>query len=217
MDSKETIQDFQDTTSAILLREHERISSLYQYNVGMGDKYLTTYLSIISLFVALIVAVGQFGFQPENLITFEIVILFVILIVGIISFIRLTERRTRSIEYLRAINRIHCYFVKRDPKIRQYLSWPAFDDCPPMRLKGTSLGGLRDIVASLNSLVSAFLLIVFLKVWIPGLENFYLLLAGAIIFMASMFVQNKISNKIIDHADKEFSKHIQFPEQQSHS
>lgn len=65
------IHDSLDPSSAILLVEHERISSLYQLNTEMGDKFVGIYLTIVSVIIALIVALGQFGLSSDSLFPVE--------------------------------------------------------------------------------------------------------------------------------------------------
>ncbi len=174
-------QDVLDPSSAILLAEHERLASLYQLNAEMGDRFVTTYLTIVSVVVALIAALGELKISSDTLVPIEVTLLVIILAIGTITFTRLIERRTRGIEYLRAINRIHCYFVARDAKVREYLYWPPSDDRPPMQAKGTVLGGLRDIVAGVNSLVLGLAAGIMAKALWPSLHYLVLVLAGSIL------------------------------------
>ena len=129
------IQDTLEPMSAALLIEHERIASLYEHNVKMGDQLVITYLTAVSLAVTLLLGMRELMPQSDSLILFEGAMLTIIISAGLTTFRRLIERRVRAIEYLRAINRIHRYFVDKDSSIQQYLYWPASDDCPPYVLK----------------------------------------------------------------------------------
>ena len=153
MAAKKVQQDDQSKhSSALLLAEHGRISALYQHNAQMGDKYVTTYLTTMSLTIALLVGISKFGVNNQTNISIDLALLAALLIVGVIIFRRLVERRIRMIEYLRAINRIHHYFALLDKTLAEHLYWSPNDDHPPIHLKGSFLGGLRDIVIILNSL-----------------------------------------------------------------
>jgi hypothetical protein len=135
-----------------MLREHERLCGLYLYNADLGEKRTAAYLTLISLAVAGMLGVSQLGL--DNAATIELVLGVVggIFLLGIVTFFRLVERRARSVEYLRAINRIHAYFASRDPSISPYFSWAPHDDVPEYGGKITDVTGLRDLIAILNSL-----------------------------------------------------------------
>ncbi|MFO3797293.1 MAG: hypothetical protein ACK8QZ_08425, partial [Anaerolineales bacterium] len=135
--TQELIRDSLDPISAALLVEHERLASLYEHNVTMGDQLVAAYLTIVSIAVALLVGIREVIPQSDSLIFFELAMVMIVIVVGMTTFRRLIDRRIRSIEYLRAINRIHRYFVDKDPKIQQYFYWPAFDNRPPVRVRGT--------------------------------------------------------------------------------
>lgn len=156
--TKEMLQSALDPISAALLVEHERLASLYEHDVAMGDQLFAAYLTVVSLAVALLVGVKELVPQYDSILLFELAIFIIISVVSMITFRRLIDRRIRSIEYLRAINRIHRYFVEREPKTQQYFYWLASDDCPPVRAKGTLLEGLRDIVEVLNSVFLGFVI-----------------------------------------------------------
>jgi hypothetical protein len=79
-------------------------------------------------------------------------LVFGIFVLGLLTYQRLLERRIRAIEYLRAINRIHRFFVLQDATIKDYFYWSASDDVPTFLARSTQLTGLRDIVACFNSL-----------------------------------------------------------------
>jgi hypothetical protein len=215
--AEKTIQDSLDSTSAALLFEHERLALLYQHNVTMGDQFVAAYLGALSVAVALLVGMRELIPESSTLVLVEFALLVIILVVGAITFRRLIERRIRSIEYLRAINRIHRYFADRDPKVQQYFYWPVCDDCPPMHAKGTVLGGLRDIVAGLNSLFFGFAGSVITKTWWPTSQYLVLVLVGIAIAVIVWFIQHKFSEDALNRADQEMNKFILFPQPKQQS
>jgi hypothetical protein len=152
----ENSDEIDASLNSILIAEHARLSSLYQYNAGMGEKLITTYLTIISIVVGLFISIPQLIPLGSNSITIELTLIILAFVIGCITFLRLIERRGRSVEYLRGINRIHRFYVDHFPEIEEHLTWDACDDCPPMGVKGTSIGGLRDMVAGLNSIFFGF-------------------------------------------------------------
>ena len=178
----------------------------------MGDRYVTTYLTIISLATALLVGFGQLGTSFDALVSVEAPLFVVVLLVGTITFARLVERRARGIEYLRAINRVHCYFTNRDSNLRKYLYWPANDDCPPMQIKGTALGGLRDMVAGLNSLVFGLAAGTVAKIIWPMLSSLVLALIGAVIAVVAWLIHHRISKTNLNRAEQNLNQHVLFPQ-----
>jgi hypothetical protein len=162
------IRGFVDPSTALLLAEHARLAALFQHNQAVGEQLVTMYLTIVSIAVALLVGLGQLGASPSALFPMELAVLLIVILVGAIAFQRLVERKIRGIEYLRAINRIHRHFVDRDPLVGQYLYWPPHDDLPPLKATGTTLGGLRDLVAGLNSIFLAFVAAIVAGTWVSG-------------------------------------------------
>lgn len=204
------IHDSLDPSSAILLVEHERISSLYQLNTEMGDKFVGIYLTVVSVIIALIVALGQFGLSSDSLFPVEGALLVMLLAIGTITFMRLVERRARGAEYLRAINRIHCYFANKDPNIKEYLFWPPHDDTPPIKGKGHTLSGLRSIVAMANSLVFGLAAGMVMKSLTPSLNYSILLLIGLVISLGAWFAHDKIEEKALRSIELELNKNVKY-------
>jgi hypothetical protein len=156
MFKENTEQKLAGSSVEILLAEHQRLSALYLHNVDMGEKRTTAYLTLVSIGTAILVGLAQVRSERELgsdfflQMSFGLVIS--VLIFGLITFRRLLERRIRAIEYLRAINRIHRFFVLKDPSIRDYFYWSSYDDVPPFFSRSTVFAGLRDMVACFNSL-----------------------------------------------------------------
>lgn len=200
---QELSRDSLDPIPAALLVEHERLTSPYEHNVAMGDQFVAVYLAVVSLAVGLLVGVRELMPQSDRLVLIELALLMIIVVVGMITFRRLIERRIRSIEYLRAINRIHRYFVDKDPKVQLYFYRPACDDCPPMFTKGTALGGLRDIVAGLNSLFLGFAVAAVIGMWLPHAA---LSGVGAIVWL----IQHEFSKSVLKRAERGMDRFILF-------
>ena len=209
--TQNTIQESLDPVSAVLLVEHERLASLYEYNARAGEQVVSVYLGIVSVAGALLVSLKELMPQSSTLMV-ELFVLLIILAVGGITFQRLIERRIRAIEYLRAINRIHRYFIDKDPKIQPYFYWPACDDCPPMWIKGTAVEGLRDIVASLNSLLIGFSAVVIASTLWPTLLPLGLVAIAVIVGLTVWLVQYKYSKLALGRANERLKKYVSFPQ-----
>ncbi len=209
--TQNTIQESLDPASAVLLVEHERVASLYEHNARAGEQIVSVYLGIVSVTGALLVSLKELMPQSDTLMI-ELFILLIILAVGGITFQRLIERRIRAIEYLRAINRIHRYFIDKRPEIQPYFYWPACDDCPPMWIKGTAAGGLRDIVASLNSLFIGFSTAVITRTLWPTLLPLGLVVIAIIVGLTVWLVQFKYSKLVLGRANEKLKKYVLFPQ-----
>jgi hypothetical protein len=141
-----------DPTTEILLAEHERLSALFLYNSDLGEKRTTAYLTLVSLSVGGLLGLSQLDTDQATMLELSAGILAGIFLLGFITFFRLIERRIRNTEYLRAINRIHAYFVNNDPAVGPYFFWPHADDVPSFSGKFSDFTALREIIAILNSL-----------------------------------------------------------------
>ncbi len=152
MSRRDHLSDRGDSSIEAMLAEHERVSELYLYNSDMGEKRTSLYLTLVSAGGAVLIGVQQLGLDMRSLLWTATLFLAIMVVVGLVTFQRLIERRTRATEYLRAINRIHRYFVELDPALESYFYWPACDDVPSFGGNGGAFMGLRDVIAVLNSL-----------------------------------------------------------------
>lgn len=119
-----------DATIQILIREHERLSQLYNENRQLGERRVTMYVSLLAVTVTVLgvlskdksdywLKIESFGFAEFMIIA----ILTIPLIVGWVIFIRLIERRIEATILLRGINLIHGYFCKHNQDLYNYLFW----------------------------------------------------------------------------------------------
>jgi hypothetical protein len=200
------------TTIKILLAEHDRIAALYQHNVDMGDRYVTTYFTILSVIGAITVGLGQVGAGMDMLLPVDSVLLVLIFIIGLFTFARLVERRIRAVEYLRAINRIHHYFYELDPNLKNYFYWRPFDNFPDVELKGTTLGGLRDIITVCNSLVMSFLVALGAKFYEPGLAIGLTAAIGMVAAVVCWVGQNLYKKRKLDLEKDHLDQKAHFPQ-----
>ena len=118
----------------LLLSEHERLSLLLIENHQMGERRTSLYLTLITIACPVAAAVGQY-FQSGLFTAFNAATLGILLIIGLLTFSRLIERLIIRIELLRAINRIHQFFVDRDSALADYLAWPADKTFPPFEIR----------------------------------------------------------------------------------
>jgi hypothetical protein len=194
-----------------MIAEHERLAALYLYNSDLGEKRISLYLTVISAGAAVLVGLAQFRFEMSLLLWPAIGFLIGVVVIGLLTFYRLVERRMRATEYLRAINRIHSYFVQHDPTLAPFFYWPACDDIPSFRGKGTALEALRDVVALLNSLFVGALVAV--ATFILLNEQFAQLdvVAGLVVATAAWFLQEGLERRILTGAERDALKFVRFP------
>jgi hypothetical protein len=128
------------------------VAGLYLYNADLGETRTAGYLTLISVGVAGLLGLSQLEADTTTILELMLGVLGGIFLLGYVTFIRLIERRIRSVEYLRAINRIHAYFAQKDPELAEYFSWPPHDDVPGYGGRVSDVTGLRDIIAILNSI-----------------------------------------------------------------
>lgn len=142
-------QPLSENSIRLLLREHERICELFIENRQMGERRTSLYLTLIAATTPVLAALGQYT-RAEFITTLHVVAMGVLLALGFLTFYRLIERRVETINLLRAINRIHRYFVEHDPALANYLTWKADEQrLTYVEYRGT-LPGLRDLVQAIN-------------------------------------------------------------------
>jgi hypothetical protein len=187
------------------------LAELYLHNSEMGEKRTSLYISVASLGAAGLIGLAQFMgtdqlFWPAN------ALLLGMLLLGVLTFQRLLERRVRAVENLRALNRIHRYFVDHDPELAPYFYWPPCDDVPAFRGLGGAFAGLRDVIAFTNSLFGGILLgEVVAGLW-PGLNNLVPLALGAATVAGLWRLHQVRENRVLQNANREAVKHdVHFP------
>jgi hypothetical protein len=199
-----------EPSTAIMLAEHDRLAALYLHNAQMGEQRTSLYLTVISAALAALLGLVQFGAGFPLWTTMGIwAALFVL---GLVIFQRLIERRVRGTEYLRAINRIHRYFVERDPALEPYLYWPPCDDQPCFQGEGAAMTGLRDVVALLNSLFAGLLAGEMLWLAMPAAFWGRYLVCGACASLLAWLGQQHYEHRFLANAERQGRRHIHYPQ-----
>lgn len=138
--------DSSSQPATFLLAEHTRLSELYLATRETAERRVTLYLTLTTTIVGVSVALWQLGLQQTQLVEMILASAVGIFLLGFITFNRLLERGMRGTEYLRAINRIHRYFVEHAPETRPYLYWDAADDQPHYDSRGVGGVETREVV-----------------------------------------------------------------------
>lgn len=202
------------TSEDILLVEHQRLSTLYLNNVEMGEKRTTLYLTVVSLGSGVLAGMSKLtDTEFVEWTSFGLVI--GIFILGLLTYQRLLERRIRAIEYLRAINRIHRFFVLKDATIKDYFYWSASDDVPTFLARSTQLTGLRDIVACFNSLFAGIGTGELLK--ITGIVGTYqkAVVSGLAVTVVMILLHVVYERNVLAKIERSAAKDIRFPKTDS--
>jgi len=203
-----------DASSQIMIAEHQRLAELYLYNSEMGEKRTSLYVSIVSLGAAGLIGLAQFVDAPL-LVWPANVVLTGMLVLGALTFQRLIERRIRAVENLRALNRIHRYFVDKDAELANYFYWPPCDDIPSFRGKGGAFVGLRDVIAFINSLFGGFLSGEMVAALWPGMHPLAPVSVGLIVGLVLWFLHQYYETMTLDKANHyAILKDIKFPREQ---
>lgn len=189
----------------LLLSEHERIAQLFIENRQMGERRTSLFLTLITIAIPAMAALSQYLnaglISPVNLAT-----LGVLSIVGLLTFYRLVERRIVSTELLRAINRIHRYFVEHDPTLAAYMAWKADEALPKYVEPRGALPGLRDVVQLLDSLLVGLLIPSSLSVFWPvcplGLLLSVAFASGSLAWLGQQWYEISWLKKAQERADQ---------------
>lgn len=136
----------QESATTFLLAEHARLSELYLSTRETAERRVTLFLTLTTSIVGVSVALTQLGVQRVQLLELALASSVGIFLLGIITFHRLLERSMQGTEYLRAINRIHHYFVEHAPEIEPYLFWAPNDDIPRYDNRGVGGAETREVI-----------------------------------------------------------------------
>jgi hypothetical protein len=211
MTETDRILDLLDPSTEAMLAEHQRLADLFLHNAEMGERRTSLYLTVISAGAAVFLGVAQFGAQMSSLLWPAVGFLAGMLVIGLVTFQRLVERRIRAAEYLRAINRIHRYFVQNDPDLEPYFYWPPCDDVPSFAGTGHALTGLRDVIAVLNAIFVGILVAVTgLALW-PALHRAVTIPLGLAAGVVAWLLQDKYETRCCVSAEREAVRYIRFP------
>ncbi len=142
-----------ELATTFLLAEHTRLCELYLSTRDTAERRATLFITLTTTILGAIIALFQFGNQFGKMSFLETAFAGAVAIVllGVTTFHRLLERSMQGTEYLRAINRIHRYFIDRAPEAEPYLYWPAHDDVPRYDFRGVGGAETREIIVLINS------------------------------------------------------------------
>jgi hypothetical protein len=141
----------EDPATTFVLAEHARLAELYLETRETAERRVTLFLTLTTTIVGALVALFQFKLAPRDFLETALAGVVGVLLLGASTFHRVIERSMQGTEYLRAINRIHHFFVERAPEIEPYLYWPPYDDVPHYDFHGVGGAETREIVMLIDS------------------------------------------------------------------
>ncbi len=208
----ESIQNHKpEVVAEFLLTEYRMLAQERAQEIERGQAYVSTFLTISTGIAALLALMSQIVSRQGTFYFISIVILILILLLGLVSFVRVIQRDLRLTSNSRGMNRIKHYFVEVEPRIELYLTYPPYDDIPKYTYKGV-IGriGLRSIVALINS--SALAALAFLATSVVlGIYDFSwtIVAVAVVLFGASLFLHGLVAVSHCRLAER--SAEIRFP------
>ena len=202
-----------DSSTEILLAEHERLSALFLYNSDLGEKRITAYLTLVSLGVGGMLGLSQLNTDQTTVLELSAGILTGIFLLGFITFFRLIERRIRNTEYLRAINRIHAYFANNDPEVGTYFYWPHADDVPSFKGGLSDFTALREIIAIMNAVFFGVAFVLLGHIFQPEPRSVvsWLVLLGIVLGLGILALQIAIETVVLRKQEEIGNASVRFP------
>ncbi len=200
-----------DPATSLLLAEHQRLSELYLSTRETAERRATLFLTLTTTAIGVVVALFQFKPQPLELLETALAAAIGVLLFGVITFHRLVERSMQGTEYLRAINRIHRYFVERAPEVEPYLYWPAHDDVPRYDFQGVGGAETREIVAIVDSVLVGAAIALALLIRDNGQIALAILL-GIVAMPIALFAHRSFEHYEMRREDRLKAGQVRFPQ-----
>jgi arginine exporter protein ArgO len=201
----------EDPATSFLLAEHARLSELYLSTREIAERRASLYFTLTTTVVGAVVALYQFQIPNVNFLETAEAATIALLLLGVITFHRLIERSMQGTEYLRAINRIHHYFVERAPEVEQYLYWPPHDDVPRYDFRGVGGAETREVVAIVDS--AFFGAAVGLAVLVENSDAVLLaIIIGVVAFLIALAAHRVYEDWTIEREEQRKSSLVRFPQ-----
>ncbi len=211
------LQDLENSESVewFLRSEYDRLTEMLLYTKEMGQKRVQFWLTVISAIGGLLAVIYQINGADAGFLTFTMVALLGILLLGLVIFLKLVQRTITSVEYLRAQGKIKRYFVDKMPKIEKYFYFPVTDDQPKLvhsfafKLTGSSM---RLLVVVINSFLIAAVVAILPRMVYGNWEFVgYQIVMGIAVFVMSFALHEAFTCKLFQQAEKAIADKVAFP------
>jgi hypothetical protein len=110
----------------------ERWSLLATRSTTQGEvlSRITTFLTLVSASIVSLALIGQVTRFDRRFITFALVLLGMVIMVGLLTQVRLGNAAVEDLAHVIGMNRLRAAYVELDPGIERYLVTSAHDDDP---------------------------------------------------------------------------------------
>jgi hypothetical protein len=199
-----------DQATTFLLAEHSRLCELYLSTRETAERRVTLFLTLTTTIVGVSVALSQLGIGIIQLLELALASAFGIFFLGIITFHRLLERSMQGTEYLRAINRIHHFFVEKAPEIEPYLFWAPFDNIPHYDSRGVGGAETREVILLIDCVffgIAIGLLVTLINLqWVV-----WGIAAGVAAFVLALLAHQQYERIALEREEKRKAPYARFP------
>ncbi len=199
-----------DVATTFLLAEHSRLCELYLSTRETAERRVTLFLTLTTTIVGVSVALYQLRLPLTQMLETGIVSALGIFFLGITTYHRLLERGMQSTEYLRAINRIHHYFIERAPETEPYLFWAAYDNIPHYDPRGVGGAETREVILLIDCVffglaVGGVIVLIDLNLIVPAG------IASWIAFSFCFLAHQRYERFMLDREEKRKSALVRYP------
>lgn len=199
-----------DQATTFLLAEHSRLCELYLSTRETAERRVTLFLTLATTIVGVSVALSQLGIATVQLLEVAFASALGIFFLGVITFHRLLERSMQGTEYLRAINRIHHFFIERAPEIEPYLFWAPYDNLPRYDARGVGGAETREVVLLIDCIF--FGVTVALPLMILDINLVVIaILAGVIGFVLCLVAHHQYERVVLAREEKQKAEIVRYP------
>lgn len=202
--------DANEPAATFLLAEHSRLCELYLSTRETAERRVTLFLTLTTSIIGVSVALSQLGIQTVQLLEVAFAATAGIFLLGIITFHRLLERSMQGTEYLRAINRIHRYFIERAPEIEPYLFWAAYDNIPRYDSRGVGGAETREVVLFIDCIFFAVAIGILVTLFDINLIV-WAIMAGGVAFLLVLVAHQQYEKMILAREEKRKEAIVRYP------
>jgi hypothetical protein len=199
-----------DQATTFLLAEHSRLCELYLSTRETAERRVTLFLTLTTTIVGVSVALSQLNLGTVQLLETALAAALGIFALGVITFHRLLERSMQGTEYLRAINRIHHYFILHAPEIEPFLFWQPNDDNPRYDARGVGGAETREVILLVDCAAFAATVGLFVVVLDASLVGLAVLVA-LVAFVISFVAHQRYEQIILQREEKLKAPLIRYP------
>ncbi len=208
--SKIQRESVNESAVEFMLTEYQALNEARGRVLERGQTYVNLFLTITSGFAAFIAILSQIVTKKESFFLISSPFLLVLLLLGLVSYIRIIDRNISITRIDRGINRIRRFFVDIEPRIQRFLLYPPHDDTPKYASPGLGRIGLHTIIGVINSAVlTALFNIAIPALFIRPIVTWLNTLISIILFLISILLHELFVDK--RYKSEELKATVNFP------